>query len=153
MCRVQSIHTNPIASACTPRCLCGLHHTWADKGSGSCKKLIVCLIYPHRFYTRTPWFLEVMDALGASLHIRFRICISSHDNLACNGSLESYGPYPLFQKVSKNPHIFAIHRSMPKILKAIFWPLKSFRGSNILWANTICNAFFGVEYKSFKRNY
>jgi hypothetical protein len=31
----------------------------------------------------------------------------------CSGSLESYNPYLFPQKVSKNPHTFAIH-NMPK---------------------------------------
>jgi hypothetical protein len=34
-----------------------------------------------------------------------------------NGSLESYNPYQLIQKVSKNPHAFAIHSNMLKIEK------------------------------------
>jgi hypothetical protein len=42
--------------------------------------------------------------------------------------LESYNPYLFPQKVSKIPHAFAIHSNMPKTQKAIFWPLKSFRG-------------------------
>jgi hypothetical protein len=45
-----------------------------------------------------------------------------------NGSLESYDPYLLAQKVSKYPHAFAILNNMPKTRKAIFSPLKSFRG-------------------------
>jgi hypothetical protein len=43
-----------------------------------------------------------------------------------SGSLESYDPYLLPQKVSKNLHAFAIHSNIPKIQNAIFWPLKSF---------------------------
>jgi hypothetical protein len=41
--------------------------------------------------------------------------------------LESYDPYLLLQKNSKNLHAFAIHENIPKTRKAIFWPLKSFR--------------------------
>jgi hypothetical protein len=38
----------------------------------------------------------------------------------CRGSLESYDPYLLPQKVSKYPHAFAIHCNMPKIPKGHF---------------------------------
>jgi hypothetical protein len=37
-----------------------------------------------------------------------------------NGSLESYSPYLLLQKVSKKPHTFAIHSNMPKNTKGHF---------------------------------
>ena len=37
----------------------------------------------------------------------------------CSGSLESYDPYLLLQKVSKYPHAFAIHCNMPKTKNAI----------------------------------
>jgi hypothetical protein len=43
------------------------------------------------------------------------------------GSLESFGPYLLLKKVSKNPHAFLIHNKMPKTHKAIFWSLKSLK--------------------------
>jgi hypothetical protein len=41
-------------------------------------------------------------------------------NVTCNGSLESYHPYLLPQKVSKNPKIYCIHSSLPKDAKTHF---------------------------------
>jgi hypothetical protein len=41
-------------------------------------------------------------------------------NVTCNGSLESYHSYLLPQKVSKNPKIYCIHSSLPKLAKTHF---------------------------------
>jgi hypothetical protein len=43
-----------------------------------------------------------------------------HPNVTCNGSLESYHPYLLPKKLSKNPKIYCIHSSLPKDAKTHF---------------------------------
>jgi hypothetical protein len=41
-------------------------------------------------------------------------------NVTCNGSLESYHPYLLREKVSKNLDIYCIHSNLPKLAKTHF---------------------------------
>jgi hypothetical protein len=49
--------------------------------------------------------LETLKALNS---------ITMNPTTPCSGSVESYDPYLLHQKVSKNPPAFAIHSDMPK---------------------------------------
>jgi hypothetical protein len=55
--------------------------------------------------------LETLKALNS---------ITMNPTTPCSGSVESYDPYLLPQKVSKYPHAFAIHCNMPKIPKGHF---------------------------------
>ena len=47
--------------------------------------------------------------------------------VAWSDSLESYHPYPLPQKVSKNQKIYCIHSSLPKNAKNCFGFLRILR--------------------------
>jgi hypothetical protein len=49
-------------------------------------------------------------------------------NIMCSVSLESYHPYLQPQKVSKNPKIYCIHSSLPRITKSHIWESQAFRG-------------------------
>jgi hypothetical protein len=49
-------------------------------------------------------------------------------NDTCSISLESYNPYLQPQKVSKNPKIYCIHISLPRITKSHIWESQAFRG-------------------------
>jgi hypothetical protein len=42
-------------------------------------------------------------------------------NIMCSISLESYHPYLQPQKVSKNPKIYCIYKSLPKVPKFHIW--------------------------------
>jgi hypothetical protein len=46
-------------------------------------------------------------------------------NTTWSGSLKSYHPYLVPQKVPKNSHTFLIYSNMPKKQKANFWPKRA----------------------------
>jgi hypothetical protein len=63
--------------------------------------------------------VEIMPELGLKLSKPHNFSTVS-PNVTCNSSLESYHPYLLPQKVSKNPKIYCIYSSLPKPAKNHF---------------------------------
>jgi hypothetical protein len=68
--------------------------------------------------------------------------------ITCSSSLGSNDPYQLLQKVSKNPHAFAIHSNMPKTRNAIFWPLKK-QTIQVIYS-TLIHPCFTLKYTLFQ---
>jgi hypothetical protein len=69
-------------------------------------------------------------------------------NASWNGSLESYHPHLLPGKVSKNPKIYCIHSSLPKIQKSVL----DFLGSSQVKKQSLYVIFLGGAITTCKSN-
>jgi aminoglycoside N3'-acetyltransferase len=67
-------------------------------------------------------------------------------NATCSVSLESYNPYLQPQIVSKNPKIYCIHNSLPKVQKAILATIV-LKGLNDCSLSTIQKKFTLIGFK------